>query len=885
MKNKLLALLTTTFIALPALSQEKADRIADPDFMAYFDEAYSVLLDLSNRCAGIKDLTGPETIELWTPPADGPADYDISFDNSVMTIAKTLTSTDANWESVDLNTLSNMQQKGSLFAHIAEEKGEEPAILTGMFVDMTIDGQVVMNLTVKTDTDCQLRVDLADANGRQANGKASYNYRNSQRIDLYARDGWADIELTWSDPLFDYYSGSYWGVTNGMRDNSAPLWVWTDSTKKEKREYTIEEETPIPVSMQTISKIMLTIDDGEAKNPGAIGDTKTLQIKDLSLGRTSDAVNFKAVNQQNLERGDIIYNPENAVKVKARQDINAKPEPDPVIIDSIPDFYFTSYAKREKLELYDYFSAEGAELTFTISISDSANIFNAKVNDSHLRFNSNYKQEGTTTIQVTATNKKGHYVTQSFKIVYEESAPKLIKEIDYLEFESDFEQYQIDLNDYFENGGKGLTYSILTENYLFGQIFAYIEGSVITITKDEKDFPCGAMLTITATNESNESNYEITKIVVKQNDTTKPFFAEPLPKLTLEKGFGAVTPIDLNKIFCDPKGGSMIFRVYVLDGKCTESNYIIAFEQDGLLHIEENEIGSGTVYIEAFNEDNVEFLSFEVEVLEKGNIAPTTNHRYNVIDSDLEDSIVAIYLPNYFTDSDSLDFSLDPIVDGYWIDLSGDSLLIRREMANDLFLIVFAEDKKGGFCKSYFSIFAHEKGYIGPQIKNKMTDIEIDVNKKSTIDLHDFFSTSGEMEYKLYKDKDYIADLSEQSDGIFEFSPISKGTIEITAIVSDSYGGHAEQRFNVMVSGERKILVSSTIHINKDTIAVFPTVFSETVTIEGAHGAVATVSNMAGTVVFRSAIFGQSARIDLSNLAKGIYLLQVGGKTERIIKE
>jgi len=268
MKKYLLTFSFTVLLAYPVLSQEK-NRVEDPEFMEYFDEAYSIYLDGSNRRAGIKDLTGPETEGLWTAPLSRIAIYDISLDDGVMTIEKTLISFKDNWTSVDLPMTKWMGSKIP-FAHVAEEKGKDPGILTGMFVDMSIGGEVTMSFSVKTDTDCQLRVDLMDANG-----KASPDYSNSQKIDLKAKNGWIDVKLVWTAPLFDYYSGDYWGSTNGMRDDSDPLWIWKDYQKTEKREYQIEEQTAVPVSMQSICKISMVIDEGPMQYPDRIGDKNT----------------------------------------------------------------------------------------------------------------------------------------------------------------------------------------------------------------------------------------------------------------------------------------------------------------------------------------------------------------------------------------------------------------------------------------------------------------------------------------------------------------------------------------------------------------------------------------------------------------------------------
>jgi len=327
MKKGLLCLLGATILVVPTFAQDaEKDRVDDSLFMAAgFDSAYSVYLDASNRCAGIKDLTGAETEALWTAATWGPCTYDVSFTDGVMSIAKTLKSSDANWASIDLQLGDWKGGSGEKFVHLAEKAGKNVDTLTGMFVDMSIDDQIVMNFTVRTDADCQLRVDLVDANGRQGNGKAPSDYQNSQKIDLKSEDAWVEVELTWSAPLFDYYSENFWGATTGINNAHDPLWIWKDKENELTDTLRIKKESGIPVSMQTISKIMLIIDDGGITDPGVAGDVKTVEIKDMSLGKYEGAVPFKAVTDQNITDGYIEYQPSNAVLARARQDLDFGP--------------------------------------------------------------------------------------------------------------------------------------------------------------------------------------------------------------------------------------------------------------------------------------------------------------------------------------------------------------------------------------------------------------------------------------------------------------------------------------------------------------------------------------------------------------------------------
>lgn len=320
MKKGLLCLLGASMLVAPSFAQEE-DRTEYEPFMEKFDSLYSVYLDASNRCAGIKDLTGSETEALWTGATwDKKIDYDVKVENGTLSISKTIVETGQNWATVDLEMVAWKGGTEAKFPILAEKDGVNVDTLTGMFVDMSIDDQVVMNLTVRTDEDCVLRIDLVDANGRQGNGKAPADYQNSVNLELKAADGWQTKEITWSAPMFDYYSPNFWGVTNGIGKGDAPLWAADGDTLK------LSIEKGIPVSMQTISKIQMIVDDGNLTNPGDVGSTKTVEIKDLSLGMVSDDMpSFMAVTDKNIASGAIKYDPKNAVLVRARQDIEFGP--------------------------------------------------------------------------------------------------------------------------------------------------------------------------------------------------------------------------------------------------------------------------------------------------------------------------------------------------------------------------------------------------------------------------------------------------------------------------------------------------------------------------------------------------------------------------------
>jgi len=1008
MKKTLLAALGTATFALPSFAQdEEPDRVEDPVFMEYFDEAYSVYLDGSNRCAGIKDLTGPETEVLWTAPTWGPCTYDLSFADGEMTISKTLTSTHDNWASVDLQLTDWMGGNGERFTHIAEKAGRNVDTLTGMFVDMSIDGQVVMNLTVKTDTDCQLRVDLVDANGRQANGKAPSNYENSQKIDLSAADGWVDLELTWTDPLFDYYSGAYWGVTNGMRDNSDPLWVWKDYSKTEKREYKIEEQTAVPVSMQAICKIIMIIDDGGVTDPGMPSDVKTVQFKNMSLGKYEDAVPFKAVTGQNIANGNIVYSPANAVLVRAREDIDWGPSQyiagdynSPYQIADLPDFHFPTGFRTKTINLDNYFADDESELSFFVSTKYDNEPVEAyiKINYLYLKQAEYFDYDryeyvpstGSDIIYVTARDRGGNEITQDFLVSVSDhtnTTPYIINDLNDLQLTSYFGSYVINLDNYFADAESELTYSIETYNVYEENIYASVKSNTLTIEKNENASTAYAEIIITATDDggeytignftiyagNNNSRPDIIKempdidldkgfnlysinladyfssndgevdydyyangeksldVAISGNhliltegaqvgivDITviayylesyntyteqhfsvnygkavpnhKPYVTNQVSTLVLETGFGSHT-IDLSKAVVDKDGDQLTYSLFNnFNAFSDEKSPVAATVTNDKLYISEQSSGSSFIAVTAKDEKDSCILYLQVDVLAKGNKKPTITDKQTIVQLEQSGQIASIYLPDYLTDTDALTYyvyssELSSLANPH---IDEDYLYINTSSLPSGEITIIADDGKGGIEGIELMVLTKNENTVDPISVADIPDVFATLDQKEvTVDLAKYFSKGSgrENRYEIlcstfnYSTLYFFVDAN---NDILKILPNGLGSEELEVVAYNSSGGYASQKLTITIGDET---TTSAPTATKNAVAVFPTVFSETVTIEGAHGTVATVSSMAGTVVFRSAIFGQSARIDLSSLAKGIYLLQVGGKTERIIKE
>jgi len=149
--------------------------------------------------------------------------------------------------------------------------------LTGEIYKFDVANEKPLNVWVlcKAEDNLNLRIDLADGNGR-------YSNRISPRTNLQASDNYDWSYFTFSDTaksdgedvnkvgiLGDAYGGDLNGVTSGRYDGKAPFYgrSGTDFT--------------VLLDPDLIIKIGITIDDGDK---GEAGDEKTLFIKTIQLG-------------------------------------------------------------------------------------------------------------------------------------------------------------------------------------------------------------------------------------------------------------------------------------------------------------------------------------------------------------------------------------------------------------------------------------------------------------------------------------------------------------------------------------------------------------------------------------------------------------------------
>lgn len=328
MKKGLLFLLGASMIAAPTFAQDdEPDRVVDSLWMADFDSAYSVLLDMTNRTLGIKDIILDEHKGHWTVATAATVTNDVDVVGNVLTIDHKRTTEGDNYADISFQTFDWRGTSGFKFPHLAEEAGETVDTLGGMFVDMEPNEAVTVSFKAKVTTaqdSAQIRVDLVDANGRQGNGKLKADYQNTQRVNIKPTDGWVDVNLKYAFNMFDYYSGAYWGSNTGMWDgvgkviggNKKPanewgaegtyLWAPKGDTIY-KRE--IAQEEVIPVSNRTIGKIMFIVDDAKQ---GVVGEQVLVEIKDLVIGSVDKAVSYVSFDEATTT---LAYNPDNAMLV------------------------------------------------------------------------------------------------------------------------------------------------------------------------------------------------------------------------------------------------------------------------------------------------------------------------------------------------------------------------------------------------------------------------------------------------------------------------------------------------------------------------------------------------------------------------------------------
>ncbi len=730
MKTGLMILAGTLCLANTLFGQAEPPLVLDTNFMEYFDEAYSVYLDGSNRTAGIKGLTNNLTAEYWQTAWSNVAITEADVTNNILSINHTRTSASGNYYDIRLQTADWMGQSGIKFPHLAEAKGTVVDTLTGMFVDMSISGEITVTLTVKTDVDCQLRIDLKDANGRIANGKTISEYQNTQRIGLRAANGWLNYVLTWSDNMLDFYSGEYWGVSNGMYDNVGTvqygnlvenetygpegtyLWAWEDGSHTSIVKTEIKQESGIPVTERAITAISFIIDDGIQ---GDIDVPVNVQIKDFTIGNVASAVDFVPVSPESIASGAIIYNPSTAVLVRAREEI-AWPTSQfvsgsgntiaksPYVKSTISNLELQAGFSVQTIDLANYFANIYGPISFDFTknvVSGDESALDIRLANGTLNIIEG-KSAGSQMLTVYAIDSDNKTsVSQTFLVSYGgsagNSAPYIVAAVNNFDLETGFTSYpQIVLDNIFADKDNELTYFV--DVYSLSGGASSLSASIVDGKVELEEKGLGTSLLRISATDGFKTVRMLTEISVMEVGNNKPVVQDNTVTVALQAN-GSST-INLMDYVSDPDNNALSFsettstlKSSVIDGNNLMVNTATAGMQSFSILADDGKGGQTTFTVLAF-------------VNSATNTAPAVTSTISTVTTSNNTS-KTIVLSDKFSDSDAGNLS-------YFIQVA-DANIATVEQVNGKLTItpiglgstnvtVVAYDADGGYTEQTFAV-------------------------------------------------------------------------------------------------------------------------------------------------------------------------------------
>jgi len=217
---------------------------------------------------GLKNLTKTEGKDLWSI---GAPLYVATFKNDEIDFVFTRP---------DGDNYSDFRMYFSGWSNAEGTPGNDPYgadTLNGYLVDFVSDsGDTLadLNITVNTDVDFRLRIDLMTKEGFLSNA-ASINFAVAAGADQEMTFNWAGDALATANvaTFQDWYSGTWWGgLSNGKYDGTTG--AFDDGA--------VATPSNIPLDMNQIAGIAFTFDDA-----AGTAATKNISFKSLSIGDAS----------------------------------------------------------------------------------------------------------------------------------------------------------------------------------------------------------------------------------------------------------------------------------------------------------------------------------------------------------------------------------------------------------------------------------------------------------------------------------------------------------------------------------------------------------------------------------------------------------------------
>jgi hypothetical protein len=532
----------------------------------------------------------------------------------------------------------------------------------------------------------------------------------------------------------------------------------------------------------------------EASNANASASTSGAQLVVVGLKEGTSTVVVTARDG----KGGIVQRAVN-VQVEAKQDTTTPTDPTgsdnaAPIVSTIPE-QTVEVGSSKTINLNNYFTdPDGDELFYTVTTNN--NNVTKSLSGSTLTLTG--ATEGTTTVTVTADDKKGHTVTTTFITTVTAStsgtggtnnAPIALTIPDQTITET--ESKTLDLSLYFSDpDGDKLTYNVNTSN---GNVTASVSGSTLTLTGATT-----GVSTVTVTANDGKGAFVEREFVVYVNPLTEEDENDPevgeepdqlpvsydMPDLAVT--IGASKTVDLSQYFQDPDGDSLNYNVQLSNGNVTHS------VTGSILTITGVKVGNTIVTVTADDgKGNTVSETFTATVTDTTTSDDTPTNQAPTART-IPDGTVKVgesknvLLDNYFSDpdGDNLTYTVTSNNSNIIKTLSGSTLNIKGNREGTSVITVTAKDPSGLSVKQSFTVTVEAN--TSPRIPYTPVDV---IYGKDYVEI-EWYPILGAAKYQVFLNDQLVLEQPEDGSPYYyyraeDLDPNVQNKIEVQPVAGD----------------------------------------------------------------------------------------------------
>ncbi|MEP4534598.1 MAG: T9SS type A sorting domain-containing protein [Cyclobacteriaceae bacterium] len=524
-----------------------------------------------------------------------------------------------------------------------------------------------------------------------------------------------------------------------------------------------------------------------------------------------------------------------------------------------------------EINLANYITdAENDSIIFEVSTGDQ-NIILTSISGNILTITE--IEEGTTQLNITATDDFNESITVNLGITVSNAAPIVANQLSNLNLEEGFNTHTIDLSASFSDPGNDpLEITATSSNTEVSTV--EISGSSLII--HEKGIGTST-ITITAEDSQEASVSTTFQVAISDPDNQNPVVAQSIADLTFKAGFASYE-LDVSEVFTEPDSDDFTLSAT----SNSESVATVSLTEDNLTI---TEIGNGTATITLTADDHKGGLgttSFQVTIAENG--IPIAIKSYENVDVYVGFESYTIDISESFSDPDGDDLELSAEssnADIATVVLDGNVLVISEVAAGSVTITLTADDLFGGTesVSFIFSVLTNDPPELGIPIFDQSY---IEGFEADTLDLSTAFTDPDQDDIMITAESlDETIIIASVSDNSLILKEVALGEVLVVLTAEDGKGGIANDTITITIAPPLATSMSQSpiIYPNptSDGKLFIDAPFIKSGTIK--------VYNIRGDEMYKKHIQNlthQPLRLDLQ-IPKGVYLIEIKNEESREI--